>query len=83
MLTEVIAGLPAGHRGYRAIQALPGTGPVLAAVTVAEIGDLSPAVQRKSAYWPGFPALTSVNAFPHGAGSPGPRQQYGDSVGRR
>jgi hypothetical protein len=72
MLTEVTADLPAGHRGYCGIQALPGTGPVLAAVTVAEIGDLSLAVQRKSAYWPGFPALTSVNAFPHGAGSPGP-----------
>ena len=42
MLTEAIAGLPAGHRGYRTIQALPGTGPVLAAVIAAEIGDISP-----------------------------------------
>jgi transposase len=41
MLTEAIAGLPAGHRGYRTIQALPGTGPVLAAVIVVEIGDLT------------------------------------------
>ena len=31
----------AGHRGYRAIQAIPGVGPVLASVFVAEIGDVS------------------------------------------
>jgi transposase len=40
-----IAGLVAdqliGHRGYTAIQALPGVGPVLAAVFVAEIGDVT------------------------------------------
>jgi transposase len=30
-----------GHEGYRAIQALPGVGPTLAAVFVAEIGDVS------------------------------------------
>lgn len=29
-----------GHAGYQAIQALPGVGPVLAAVFVAEIGDV-------------------------------------------
>jgi transposase len=39
MLTEVIADLLAGHRGYRVIQQLPGIGPVLAAVIIAEIGD--------------------------------------------
>jgi transposase len=31
----------AGHDGYRAIQAIPGVGPVLAAVFVAEIGDVT------------------------------------------
>ena len=30
-----------GHRGYRAIQAIPGVGPVLGAVFVAEIGDVT------------------------------------------
>jgi transposase len=30
-----------GHHGYRAIQAIPGVGPVLAAVFVAEIGEVS------------------------------------------
>ncbi len=34
------AGL-AGHAGYRAVQAVPGVGPVLAAVFVAEIGDVA------------------------------------------
>ena len=28
------------HRGYQAIQQLPGVGPVLAAVFVAEVGDV-------------------------------------------
>jgi transposase len=40
LLDMVIADLLAGHDGYRAIQALPGIGPVLAAVIVAEIGDI-------------------------------------------
>jgi transposase len=31
----------AGHRGYTAIQAIPGVGPVLAAIFVAEIGEVS------------------------------------------
>jgi transposase len=41
MLDEVIADLLADHTGYRVIQQLPGIGPVLAAVTVAEIGDVT------------------------------------------
>jgi transposase len=40
LLDTVIADLLAGHDGYRALQALPGIGPVLAAVIVAEIGDI-------------------------------------------
>jgi transposase len=40
MLSEVIADLRAGDRGYRVIQQLPGIGPVLAAVIEAEIGDV-------------------------------------------
>jgi transposase len=39
VLSEVIADLLAGDRGYQVIQQLPGIGPVLAAVIVAEIGD--------------------------------------------
>jgi transposase len=41
MLGEVIADLLAGDRGYQVIQELPGIGPVLAAVIIAEIGDVT------------------------------------------
>jgi transposase len=41
MLSEVIADLMAADRGYQVIQQLPGIGPVLAAVIVAEIGDVT------------------------------------------
>jgi transposase len=41
MLSEVIAGLLASDRGYQVIQQLPGIGPVLAAVIIAEIGDVT------------------------------------------
>jgi transposase len=41
MLSEVLADLLAGHHGYRVIQRLPGIGPVLAAVAIAEIGDIT------------------------------------------
>ena len=40
VLDAVIADLLARHDGYHALQALPGIGPVLAAVIVAEIGDI-------------------------------------------
>src|SRR5215469_7873960 len=41
MLSEVLADLLAGHQGYRVIQRLPGIGPVLAAIIIAEIGDVT------------------------------------------
>jgi transposase len=41
MLTDVTSDLLAGHRGYQVIQQLPGIGPVLAAVIVAETGDVT------------------------------------------
>ena len=40
LLEQVIGDLLAGHEGYKAIQVLPGIGPVLGAVIVAEIGDI-------------------------------------------
>ena len=40
VLDAVIADLLARHDGYHALQALPGIGPVLAAVIVAGIGDI-------------------------------------------
>lgn len=39
-LRRLIADELAGHGGYEAIQAIPGVGPTLAAVFVAEIGDV-------------------------------------------
>jgi transposase len=41
LLEAVIAGLLEHHQGYRAVRALPGIGPVLGAVIVAEIGDIT------------------------------------------
>ena len=41
MISGVIADLLAAHRGYQVIRQLPGIGPVLAAVIVAEIGDVT------------------------------------------
>jgi transposase len=40
MLDREVSRALAGHDGYRAIQAIPGVGPVLGAVFVAEIGDV-------------------------------------------
>ena len=40
MLDRLIAGRLKGHAGYEAVQAIPGVGKVLAAVFVAEIGDV-------------------------------------------
>jgi len=41
MLGDVIASLLAGDRGYQVIQQLPGIGPVLAAVIIAGIGEVT------------------------------------------
>ena len=41
MLSGVIADLLAADRGYQVIQQLPGIGPVLAAIIIAEIGDVT------------------------------------------
>jgi len=38
-LTKPVRSRLAGHQGFTAIQAIPGVGPVLAAIFVAEIGD--------------------------------------------
>ena len=41
MLDGLIARRLEGHKGYEAIQAIPGVGKILAAIFVAEIGDIS------------------------------------------
>jgi transposase len=50
-----LRGRLANDRGYRAIQAIPGVGPILAAVFVAEIGDISRfATAAQLASWAGL-----------------------------
>lgn len=41
LYSDLVAGRLRGDAGYRAIQAIPGIGPTLAAVFVAEIGDVT------------------------------------------
>ena len=41
VLEQVTGDLLAGHDAYRAVRELPGIGPVLGAVIVAEIGDIT------------------------------------------
>jgi transposase len=41
LFAKLVAGRLREHPGYRAIQVIPGVGPVLAAVFVAEIGDIT------------------------------------------
>jgi transposase len=41
VFTNLAAGRLRGHSGYTAIQAIPGVGPILAAVFVAEIGEVT------------------------------------------
>jgi transposase len=40
VFTKLVCGRLRGHPGYTAIQAIPGVGPILAAVFVAEIGEV-------------------------------------------
>jgi transposase len=40
VFTSLVTGRLRDHCGYRAIQAIPGVGPILAAVFVAEIGEV-------------------------------------------
>jgi transposase len=54
-LDDAIAAELADHSGYRAIQAIPGVGPILAAVFVAEIGDIGRfATADKLCCWAGL-----------------------------
>jgi transposase len=41
LFAKLVAGRLRTHRGYQAIQVIPGVGPVLAGVFVAEIGDIT------------------------------------------
>ena len=74
LFTNLAGGRLRGHPGYTAIQAICGVGPILAAVFVAEIGDVERfrrAAQRAS--WAGLPPNTT---------SPTPRCTAGGSPSR-
>jgi transposase len=68
MLEREVGQLLGGDAGYRAIQAIPGVGPVLAAVFVAEIGDVGrfPAAD-KLCCWAGLTPVTGSPTPPCGA----------------
>ena len=75
LLEQVIGDLLAGHEGYRAIQALPGIGPVLAAVIVAEIGDIRRFPGARAAGQLGRPDAPALRVRHQGA--PRARHQAG------
>ena len=82
-----------GHRGYRAVQALHGVGPVMAAIFVAEVGDVCRFVPpATSAAGPGSPpckasqtirraGATSPNRGPRWCAGPPSRQSYATTAG--
>jgi hypothetical protein len=82
-LDRTIAKRLAHHRGYRAIQAIDGVGPVIAAVMVAEIGDVArfPSPDRLCS-WAG---LTPATASPISRSAVGrsPSRGRGCCDGRR
>ena len=82
-MAQRIAGELARHPGYRAIQAIPGVGPVLAAVFVAEIGDVTRfARPEQLCSWAGMtPATASPTPRSTVVGSPSKATTW--SAGRR
>ncbi len=71
LLDTVIADLLARHDAYRALQQLPGIGKILAAVIVAEIGDIS--------RFPGPARLCSWAGLTPATGNPTSRSAAGTS----
>jgi hypothetical protein len=82
MLGDEAAPFFADDLGYRAIQAIPGVGPVLAAIFVAEIGDVS---RFKSARhlcsWAGL-TPTTTSPTTRSAEATSPNRAVGSCAGR-
>jgi hypothetical protein len=79
---EIAAGL-AGDVGYLAIQAIPGVGPVLAAVFVAEIGNVHRfAAAPQLCSWAGLTPVTA-SPTPPCAAARSPTREPGWSAGPR
>ena len=81
MLGREISTALAGDVGYLALQAIPGAGPVLAAVFVAEIGDIHRfAGAPQLCSWAGL-TPTTVSPTPPWAAAPSPNKAPGWSAG--
>ena len=74
LLETAIAALPGHDQGYQAVRALPGIGPVLGAVIVAGIGDVT--------RFPRPAELCSWAGLTPGTGSPTSRSAAGTSPSR-
>jgi transposase len=82
-LQREIAAVLAGDVGYLAIQAIPGVGPVLAAVFVAEIGNVHRfAAAPQLCSWAGLTPVTASRTPPC-AVAPSPNRAPGWSAGPR
>jgi len=88
LLDAVIADLLGSYQPYHAVRALPGLGPVLAAVAVAEIGDISRSdlkVARGHLTKQGSPILrwAMVEAIQHQPADSPPRELKDRIIARR
>jgi len=82
LLEAVIAGLLEDHQGYRAVRALPGIGPVLGAVIVAEIGGITRFPRpAELCSWAGLTPATASPTSRSAAGT-SPSRARGSCAGR-
>jgi hypothetical protein len=83
LFTELVAGRLRTDPGYQTVQAIPGVGPVLGAVFVAEIGDITRfARPAQLASWAGLtPNTTSPTPPSTVAGSPNRAPGWSAPVG--
>ena len=82
LLEAVIAGLLEDHQGYRAGRALPGIGPVLGAVIVAEIGGITRFPRpAELCSWAGLTPATASPAL-RSAAATSPSRDRGSCGGR-
>jgi transposase len=82
LLEAVIAGLLKDHPGYQAVRVLPGIGPVLGAVIVAEIGDITRFPRpAELCSWAGLTPRHRESA-PRSAAVTSPSRDHGTCAGR-
>ena len=82
LLEAVIAGLLKDDPGYQAVRVLPGIGPVLGAVIVAEIGDITRFPRpAELCSWAGLTPRHRESA-PRPAAATSPSRDHGTCAGR-